>query len=107
MVGLIDRGRLAAVSDRVAGDELVERHTLATAGLRGRKNRECVRGDGTVDRQHHVGIAGHGEVDRRRQIQCEVDVDVEVEERDGQNLLGRKNCSAFGMQILDRETFES
>src|SRR3712207_8126558 len=46
-------------------DRLRQLHTLVAHGLGHGPVAEDVRADGAVDRRHHVGVEGDGEVDRR------------------------------------------
>ena len=64
-------------------------------------DREDVGADGCVDRRGHVGVGGDREVDRGGEVEREVEVDVEVEQRD--HLLGRKCGAGLGGQLVRRQ----
>ena len=65
--------------------------------------REDVGADGGVDRGGHVGVGGDGEVDRGGGVEGEVEVGVQVEDRD--DLLVRQRRGALGGHVLSGKTF--
>ncbi len=57
------------------------------------------------DRRGDVGVGGHGQVDRRGDVEAGVEVGVEVEQRD--DLLGRQGGRPFGGELLRRQGVSS
>ncbi len=82
VVGLVDRAVLRGGGDGLAGDALVDQHALVGQRLGGRADRQHVGADGGVDRRGDVGVGGHGQVDRGGGVERDVEVGVEVQQRD-------------------------
>ena len=100
----MDRGRLVTLGDRLAGDELVEQDALLRECACSRGRRQHVGRDAGVDRQDDIGVRRDGEVDRRGQRQGEVDVGVQIEQRHGQDLLGREDRAPFRLELVQGKT---
>ena len=91
---------LRSVGRGAAADPLVD-----VTGLLGEADGLSVRaedvgGRGSLDRRRDVQVRRGGQVDGRRQIQSQIDVGVDVEERE--HFLVRKIDGVFGLDLVHR-----
>ena len=98
VVALVEGAVLVGVRAGVRVQALVDDHALVAERLGGGVHRQHVGADRRVDRRGHVGVGGDGEVDRRGRVDREVDVGVEVEDRD--DLLVRQRGGPLRAQLL-------
>ena len=95
--GLIDVGVLRRRGVRGAAEGLVDRAVLfGVADRLGARAQDVGCGRG-LDRCGDVQVRGGGQVDRRGQIQAQVDVGVDVEQ--GQHFLVRKRDGVLGLDL--------
>src|SRR4051812_20190189 len=99
--GLVDAADLWRVRDRLAGDLLVDQGALVRQRLGGRAVGQDVRADGGLDGRRDVGVGRHGQIDGRRRVEGDVQIGVEVEQRDD-FLVGQRGGALRG-ELLGRE----
>ena len=80
-VGLIDRAVLDGC-DRVRPQSLVDLSRLIDHGACSGVCGQNIRAGSGIDRSSHVELGGHREIDRRCDVEKNIHVDVEIEDRD-------------------------